>query len=343
MAKPTEGPSEQPGVGAPGFPGVASGAFGLAGYPGEFLGLALTAAAAVGIPNSSIARDYWLTSCLYGLAEASGPEGFIYQGQGKRRVPLAKCVFAGGTSLVSAWGITERYSEDLDVLALIVKKDATTSARKRPLSVITNWAAKAIEVGDVDVSSEEMSNVGFRRAHLNVGDYPRFLKIETTVEDFADGICETHSVMSLMGRFATPEQMDKHPELGGFEMLCVTPSYTAANKLDALHRRASTQDFAGLVARGRDLYDLAAIAASEHAAAARRAIPDFAERAARSQGNREPVPRPINGYANSILFRSGSQAQQALKAGFEETAPLVWGHMFTFEEALEMAASLDSP
>ena len=324
------------------FPGVASGAIGLAGHPEEFETLALRTRAAIAVPHIDLARDYWLTACLRGVVVAGGADGVILTGQGRKQSPLAKCAFTGGTSLVSAWGITERYSEDLDILALVLDEDGSTSAYKRPLSVVSKWTAAAIGLGKQDMSVVHMNNVGFRRTFFNIGDDPEFLKIETTVEAYQDGLCETRPVTSLMGRFATDEELAQYPELGGFEMLCVTPAYTAANKFDALHRRAVTGDLRGLVIRGRDLYDLASIAASEHAEAARGAIPDLAARAASSPGQRENVARPPGGYADSILFRSGSESQETLRDGYERIGPLIWGDLPPFDEAIEQAATLDA-
>ena len=324
------------------FPGIVAGAIGLAGRPEEFEILAQRTRAAIDVPPANLARDYWLTACLRGVVAAGGVDGVIFTGQGRKQAPLAKCAFTGGTSLVSAWGIAERYSEDLDILALVLDEDGSTSAYKRPLSVVSKWTAAAIGVGKQDMSVVHMNNVGFRRTFFNIGGKSRFLKIETTVEAYQDGLCETRPVTSLMGRFATDEELAQYPELGGFEMLCVTPAYTAANKFDALHRRAVTGDLRGLVIRGRDLYDLASIAASEHAEAARGAIPDLAARAASSPGRRENVARPPGGYADSILFRSGSESQEALRDGYDRIGPLIWGDLPPFHEAIELAATLDA-
>ena len=336
--------AERPELAGPAaFPGVGPGAFGLAGQPAAFVELAGRANAALGLPSLRLVSDYWLTACLAGIAAAAGPDGVIHRGQGRKQTPLARCVFAGGTSLVSAWGITERFSEDLDILALVIDQEPSASALKRPLSVVTRWAAAAIGLDDEDVTVAQMSNVGFRRTHLRIGGDPRFLKIETTVEADSDGLCVARQITSLLGRFATADELGRHPELGGFEMLCVTPAYTAANKFDALHRRAAAGDLRGLAQRGRDLYDLAAIAASDHADAARSAIPVLAERSAASSGRRDSVPRPRRGYATSILFTPGAEAHEALRDGYRAVADLTWGSLPSYETALDLAASLDAP
>lgn len=321
-------------------PGIGPGAPGLAGAPGRFETLAERVKGGLGIAAREIVRDYWLTACLFGIVSNS-PSGLMFRGGGNSE-PLARCVFAGGTSLVSAWAITERYSEDLDLLVLTVEQRPTNSAAKKALGVPTGWVASSLNLLKEEIDTRHMGNVGFRRSHLEIGGEPGFLKIETTVEPTDDALFKTRTVTSLLGRFATSDDLDHFPELGGFEMPCVVPGYTAANKFDALHRRAVAGEINELAQRGRDLYDLARIASSEHASEARELIPFLAERSSSSPGRRQDVPRPQGGYANSPAFKSGSEPQDALKNGYLAATDLIWGQAPSFDEAIEMAVSLDS-
>ena len=50
---------------------------------------------------------------------------------------------------------------------------------------------------------------------------------------------------------STDADITQFPELGGFELLCIRPAWTAANKFDALHRRAASGDHKGVRGRGR--------------------------------------------------------------------------------------------
>lgn len=160
----------------------------------------------------------------------------MFRGGGNSE-PLARCVFAGGTSLVSAWAITERYSEDLDLLVLTVEQRPTNSAAKRALGVPTGWVASSLNLLKEEIDTRHMGNVGFRRSHLEIGGEPGFLKIETTVEPTDDALFKTRTVTSLLGRFATSDDLDHFPELGGFEMPCVVPGYTAANSFEFQEQR----------------------------------------------------------------------------------------------------------
>lgn len=320
------------------LPGVGTGVSGLAGTPAEFSSLVGKVHENYGISEREIARDYWLTSCLHGIA-TSDSDGLALKGDTGET--LATFAFAGGTALVSAWDITERYSEDLDLLALTASEAPSSSVVKKVLSLPDKWVSAAIGVPKEEFDVRHMGNVGFRRTHIEIGGEYAFLKMETTVEPYDEDITETRTVMSLMGRFASARQLEEFPELGGFALPCVVPGYTAVNKFDALHRRATGKDLPNLTRRGRDLYDLARIAASEHADAARRLIPAKAERASDSPGSRPDVPRPRNGYASSIAFSPGTGAYEALRRGYEQSTKLVWSKPPTFEAAVELACSLD--
>ncbi len=123
-------------------------------------------------------------------------------------------------------------------------------------------------------------------------------------------------------------------------MPCVRPEWTAVNKLDALHRRAEADDLAGLTAKGRDLYDLWALARSDHATAIRRRTPELWERAA--SGIRAPVPRPGHGYGASPALMPGTTANDALRVGYERAVETtVWGDAPHFRQAVEAARGLD--
>lgn len=112
------------------LPGVAVGAPGLAGDPEQFAVLVERALAEVPTGALAAVRDYWLTACLYGIA-TSETGGAIRSGRSGEIE--GRSVFSGGTSLVSAWGIADRYSEDLDLLSLSVDPAPPKGAVRRLL------------------------------------------------------------------------------------------------------------------------------------------------------------------------------------------------------------------
>ena len=323
--------------------GVELGSSGLAGNPDNFKQLLNVTADAVDLSRGSIVQDYWLAACLHNLSQAgSQHDMLVYREVDGEQQVSAVCVFTGGTALVSAWGITERYSEDVDLLAVDLSDGGALGTKQKSRSQISKWLNTPL--GQADAAIEQFDNRarGYRKMKLPVGRNDEHIKVDITSEKVDASLITRRPVISLMGRFASEEQRNAYPELGGFNLLCTTPPYTAAAKLDALHRRAIEENYRGLARRVRDLYDLASIARSRHADDARAAIPDLADVVSKSFGRADnPTPRPQGGYSDSPLFTKGSDAQESLREVYQDLAEYVWGNWLPFDDALELAASLD--
>jgi len=341
------GPNAAPLYGGPSLPaGVEVGAQGLAGNPADFIDLASDAASAFGLPLAYVVQDYWIASCLHNMFRSGSPENMrAYREIDGEREVSAECLFTGGTALVSAWGITERYSDDLDIIAGSLSADISAEAGKKARSEFSKWVTLPFGWADKDVETHDSRHTGHRRMLLPIGGKQGYLKVEIASEHVGGGFYEDREITSLMGRCAPDPALGQYPELGGFDLPCTVPSFAAANKLDALHRRAAGGDLKGLRDRVRDLYDLASIAASQHADSARADIPALAQGASRSfgRGDAGAAPRPVSGYAASLIFKGGSEAQEALRGAYPQLEAIVWGALPEFDEALELAAGLDDP
>ena len=85
--------------------------------PAAFADAVSAAAGTLGISETLVEKDYWVTWMLRNLAAS----------------PLAdRVVFKGGTSLSKAYRLIERFSEDVD-LAVIREAGMTDSAVRRLL------------------------------------------------------------------------------------------------------------------------------------------------------------------------------------------------------------------
>ena len=316
---------------------IASAATGLASDPDLFRSAVRSASDATGLADGLIVHDYWLVRSLYGVSTVLPHDGAVVVGEpnkkhSDRRVGV--WAFGGGTSLTAAWGVVERYSEDIDG-NLFADEPLSRSAFARVHRRLSRAACDAVEA-----SSHSTLGRTVRTTKIGVGGVPDFLRFETTLQGPDDNLVAPCTVSSLIGQHADAELARERPELGGFEMPCVRPEWTAVNKLDALHRRAVVGDLDGLTERGRDLYDLWAMARSEHADTIRERTPELWERAA--SGIRTPVPRPVGGYATSAAFRIGSEESEALRTGYDNAVEAtVWGEAPSFEDAISAVASLD--
>ena len=294
----------------------------------------------IGLDADQIIHDYWLVRSLHGVADMFGNTGEMVRVRGKeKRVRVGRWAFGGGTSLTAAWGIGDRYSEDIDGNLFVEHDEISKSVQHKVCKSVLNAALEAFERSDHITHGDRV-----RTTRVSVDDLFDYLKFETSIQratsDFVSGIVEPRGVVSILGQHATSANIEKFPELGGFELLCIRPAWTAVNKFDALHRRSASGDHEGVRGRGRDLYDLWAIAVSKHADDVRTQIPELWERAA--SAIRDAEPRPSGGYGSAELFTPGASANEALRAGYEDAvSDTVWGDAPPFAEAIEAARGLD--
>ena len=326
------------------FPLGPSASSGLASLPAEFSEAMTRAADKTGLRHDYLIHDYWLIRTLHALHQRMPGDGVItnktLQGSqmtGGRQIGVWS--FGGGTALTSAWRFVRRYSEDLDGILFVARAEREpTSEQAQACRIVSGWA-----IADPDTTEAGTEGHRVRATTIDVGGVPDYIKFETSiVKARPDDMVMSCEVQSLIGRFAEPSLRRDHPELGGFALPCISPAWTAVNKLDALHRRAAEHNLIKLTGRGRDLYDLWAIAEHpEHAEDVRHRVSGL-WRAASGGLGRPPTPRPAGGYSASPAFTDGTAANRALRDGYEAAvASTVWGNKPTFESAVEAACSLD--
>lgn len=296
-------------------------------------------AEATGLLKASVAHDYWLVRALHGIHAAVSQDGEIVFPPLKRHLPerrIGTWAFGGGTSLTAAWGVCHRYSEDIDGLLFLGNADLSRKAIEKACGNVARAACESCEA----VSHETHGRM-VKRTTIDIAGHPAYLKVETAAQRESAPEIVAVTIRSLIARCSDDDLEREFPELGGFSIPCVRPAYTAINKLDALHRRAAGGDLHGLRARGRDLYDLWAIAQHpEHAAEVRASVASIWESVAGQV--RESVARPTGGYARSAAFRIGSAENEALKTGYHNAVDAtVWGDAPSFEIAVDAAVSLD--
>lgn len=297
-----------------------------------------------GLTQRQVIVDYWIVRILYGLHLCLPVDGAVGKSQRRPRDRSAgspgvgRWAFSGGNSLSMAWGITRRFSDDIDATLLTASRNHGSSNRGgRACRTVAEWAAS-----DPAVSCGTTVGSRIRATMLTVAAAGAEVKLETTVLHPPGELAAVCEANSLLARRGDPEWVRRFPELGGFELPCVRPWWTAVNKLDALHRRAARGDLDGLRSRGRDLYDLWSIAARPAHAAQTRGHAPRMWRAA-SSAVRAPTPRPRHGYGTSPAFAEGTLAYEALRDGYHQAIDTtVWGNKPRFETAVKAARSLDT-
>lgn len=297
----------------------------------------------IGLTARQVALDYWIVRALHSLHLRLPPAGVLNERVLRRGSKAAGSphvgtwAFSGGNSLSMAWGVTRRFSDDIDGTLLIAAADRASSRHGRACRAVAEWAA-----ADPAVSCDATVGGRVRATMLSVDGLDYRVKLETTTLRTGSGIVAACDVNSLLARRGDPDWVRRFPELGGFELPCVQPWWTAINKLDALHRRAAAGYLDGLRARGRDLYDLWSISTrKDQADLVRELAPAMWQTAAAAI--RAPTPRPRHGYGASPAFAEGTPANEALRDGYQQALDAtVWGNKPRFGTAVNAARSLDT-
>ncbi|MCB0994627.1 MAG: nucleotidyl transferase AbiEii/AbiGii toxin family protein [Acidimicrobiales bacterium] len=294
--------------------------------PAEFEALRDSAAERLGVDRGAVEKDYWATEVLRSACSMD------VSGDG--------VVFKGGTSLSKAFGLIERFSEDVD---LLVVTTATGNALKRALRGVADRVS-----ADLGIECDrEREGRGYLNARF---DYPTaspasYLTSGVLLEMGSRGgpaPNEIRAVGSLMSEAAAvidPTAERDFADLTRFDVTVLAPERTLAEKLAFLHHRASVGDLDSLRRGARHLYDVALVLRSERV---RDALADGEMAAlmvdvdARSEAAGWPyTPRPDAGFAASPVFAPTSALHGALEAGFADLRELVWGELPTVSDAIE--------
>lgn len=204
----------------------------------------------LGIKQIYIEKDYWICRCLKQLSECSESN-------------LA--VFKGGTSLSKAYGLGNRFSEDIDI-AITSDPDRTENQTKNILSHIS----KAMSAG-----LEEVPNPATRK----YSKYRKaFYRYPVTVQTAIPGAINPGQILLEIVSFANPypfqkvfiksflaEYLEKSGRndmiseynMEGFEINVLAKSRTATEKMVSLIRHSLANDYISeLKAKIRHFYDL---------------------------------------------------------------------------------------
>ena len=221
--------------------------------PSDFEQVILATAQRLNIPDVFVEKDYWVTLVLYRLSQYS---------------QKSKIVFKGGTSLAKAYGLRERFSEDVDLAMTDI--GALTGSQVKTL--IANVSKELTKSPLADVNDERTSKGSrFRRT---VHQFPRLsLSAEfgaasphllLEINSFTDpSPMINRKIRSFIGDFLasqSPDDLVKY-DLDFFEVQVLGVDRTYVEKLMGLIRHS----FSGpqeVRAKIRHLYDLARLEAN---------------------------------------------------------------------------------
>ncbi len=183
-----------------------------------------------------------------------------------------KTYFKGGTSLSKAYGLIERFSEDLDLFVFTGDKSASKQAEKTLNKKLSKYIAEL----NSDIYKEDLSETGgnYRKLYFSYDNIfqgvglKEHLEVEIKSCDLPDKKlmfypADKRVIKSIVTAFLESigqEELISTYGLGSFETQCINPRKTICDKVSRLVKLSYNEDAAALLAKHiRDVYDLSAL------------------------------------------------------------------------------------
>lgn len=283
---------------------------------------AAAVAEATGTPAAHVEKDFWLTEALRGVARTADARG----------VPV---YFKGGTSLSKVFGLIHRFSEDVDILA-VLRHDDSARARHKVLKALCRGAAEAAGLDGQPVGDK--SSKGEKRAITLA--YPTRQTLQPLRHE---GVLveighwggayphERHAIRSLIAQHGPALGIEgPFAEFEPFEVDVLDPVRTTVEKLMLLHAAAAAEAERRFVV-ARHYYDVWCLLGDDrigHELSDPRAVATMArdvETFTRAAG----LPsrgRPAEGFAASEAFDPWDQVNQPTRAAYDSVVlgSLLW-------------------
>lgn len=285
------------------------------------------------IAQEFVEKDFWVTELLRSTAKS---------------VDDAVVVFKGGTSLSKAFGLIERFSEDVDILVV-----PNPTFGKGRVHKVFKYICDRAGV-DLGIATENQLDCGSETGiHRNVRYiYPVRFAPELVTEGVllemgrrgGDSPREKRELRSMIARYVHETgaaEKDEFEELASFEIDVLRPERTLVEKLALLHRLSPKDEGRELSKNGRHLYDIYKLLGAEVITMKLQSEPETVARlAADADALSEKwglafEPRPSRGYSSSPAFETTGSAAEFLREGFASAQPLIYGAVPTFEECIE--------
>jgi hypothetical protein len=285
------------------------------------------------IPAAFVEKDFWVVELLRSVSAS---------------VEGAVVVFKGGTSLSKAYGLVERFSEDVDLL-LAVGGELSIGQRDHLLKLICKRVEQDLGV----TAGPPFSKRGvFRNVRYPYPSVHRDARVTEGVllEMGIRGNPDPHREMLLRSYVAdhglTRLGLDEaeYEEFRPVAANVLNPERTLVEKLSIVHHLETLEpETIRTSEKGRHLYDIHQLLGDAETLAA---IGDGYVHVAAADSERHSAangwdytPRPADGFAASAAFDQTGPKAEALRAGYERVRPLVYGAFPSFDAVLEKVRS----
>lgn len=311
-------------------------------HPDDLGALVAHAASGRGVPGSYVEKDFWVTEVL----RAAAVDRVVVMADGS--TGSVTFLFKGGTSLSRVFGIVDRFSEDIDLLA-VFPEGAATNARHKILKDVDSGvtAHLALTSNDVTVGASTTGVKRYTTYHYPVEAYDGALKEGVLLELGSRGgtyPAGRHNYRSMVADYAITElgePEDTWEEFASFEVNVLAPERTLLEKIAAVHDAAVRNDTATLLKYGRHFYDIDRLLNTPSVVIKLTSLgrAGFAELVDDINTHSEEAgfswrPRPEGGYADSPAFDPTHPSHPSILTGYQSAQHLIHGEHVTFEQVL---------
>ena len=311
--------------------------------PDDLDALVTQTATAQGLPAGYVEKDFWVTEVL----RVASIDRTVAMPDGSS-APVT-FLFKGGTSLSRVFGIVDRFSEDVDLLA-VFPDGAATNARHKVLKQVDTKVTQHLGLTKTDVTVGA-STTGVKRyttyhyATARPGDG---LKEGVLLELGSRGGAQPagpHRYRSMVADHALTvlgEDEETFEEFAAFTVQVLAPERTLLEKVAAVHDAAARNDTSTLLKHGRHFYDIDRLLNTEAVLAELEALGPVGVRDLVDDINTHSAdagfswtPRPSGGYADSPAFDPHAPVYSAILRGFDEAQALIHGTRITLDAVID--------
>jgi hypothetical protein len=308
-------------------------------HPDDLSALVTQTAAALGIIPAYVEKDFWVTEVL----RAACPSRAIALPDGSRGE--VTFVFKGGTSLSRVFHLIERFSEDVDLLAVFPEgpgQNARHGVLKKVDQVVTAHLSIPGVVGPSDTGVKRYTTYTYPVTPGSDG-----VKQSVLLELGSRGGAQpasTHAFRSMVAEHAWSaygHDASVWEELAPFDVLVLAPERTLLEKIAGVHAAASVNDTVALARAGRHFYDIGMLLSDTEiqGALGRLGPMGVAQLVDDINIHSEAAgfawsPRPPGGFADSPAFDHSDPSHNAIRRGYVAALDLVHGPKPTLDEVL---------
>jgi hypothetical protein len=311
-------------------------------HPDDLDALVGVTSEALGMPAVYVEKDFWVTEVL----RAASAERTITLPDGS--LSPVTFTFKGGTSLSRVFGIVDRFSEDVDLLAEF-PAEASLNARHKVLKAVDEAVRSHLGLANdqVAVGSSTTGVKRYTTYAYPTGSQAPSLKEGVLLELGSRGGTQPsapHQFRSLIADHAITVLDDDESaweEFASFNVNALAPERTLFEKLAAVHDAASRNDTAALLKHGRHFYDIHRLVENEQVTGVLEAISpadkqrliDDIEQQSVAAGFSSTI-RPDDGYASSPAFDPKHSSRDAIETGYNAAQQLIYGELVSLDEAV---------